>query len=242
MTASGAVDEVGIFIGANRQAHVFDYKDNLVAYGAYTTVALWNPFSIDKKGVYRTLVKHTKEVTCVRFIPGTDLLVSAGEDGEINVWKKSGDTYNLIQTLVEEDVSITCISVFDKHYFVTGNTRGEVSVYKIEDNRISLAYRYKVKFNFFALTLCLQKIDTAYLLLIGGTGTSLFVYTFTPTEGPKLQASKLRAALFSPIPNLCCLLVSKTSLFSSSTELSMLSFNLSRQRRMYLSWAPEARR
>lgn len=189
MTASGAVDEVGIFIGANRQAHVFDYKDNLVAYGAYTTVALWNPFSIDKKGVYRTLVKHTKEVTCVRFIPGTDLLVSAGEDGEINVWKKSGDTYNLIQTLVEEDVSITCISVFDEHYFVTGNTRGEVTVYKIEDTRISLAYRYKVKFNFFALTLCLQKIDTAYLLLIGGTGTSLFVYTFTPTEGPKLQAS-----------------------------------------------------
>lgn len=169
-----------VFIGANRQSFVADQNQSLVAYGAGSTVALWNPLASNRKGVYNTLKKHTKEVTCVRFIPSTGLLVSAGEDGEINVWNKNeGDfTYSLIQSLTQE-TSITCMAVTDEHLFVTGNTSGDISIWGGKEQFL-LLHEFKVKFNFYPNALALQKIGNSYVLIVAGTSCDLFVYSFGP--------------------------------------------------------------
>lgn len=189
MTSGTAVTEEGIFIGANRQAYVSDYKTNLVAYGAGSTVALWNPFSKDKKGVFHTLRKHTEEVTCVKFIPGSEYLVSAGEDGQIVLWKETEGEFKYFGSVTEEGASITCMSVYDDQFFVTGNSLGQVSVYKLEEGVPKLHQEFKVKHNFYPLTLCLHKIGSEYLLLVGGTSSTLFVYTFGDSSEIELVAS-----------------------------------------------------
>lgn len=183
-----SVSEECIFIGANRQANVADYKADLVAYGAGSTVALWNPFSSDKKGVYHTLRKHTEEVTCVKFVPEKDLLLSAGEDGQINLWKELNGFFEVIDTVLEEGASITCMCVYGD-YFVTANSLGCVNIYKLDDSKIKSHAKLSVNRNFYALTLCLQKIGSAFLLLVGGTNSSLFVYTFDASSETKLVAT-----------------------------------------------------
>jgi elongator complex protein 2 len=71
-----------VFIGANKHTHVADVHPtkHIVAYGAGNTIALWNPLSESSFGVYSTLKGHTREVTCVRFIPNSEYLVSGSED------------------------------------------------------------------------------------------------------------------------------------------------------------------
>lgn len=186
--ANSSVSEECIFIGANRQANVADYKSNLVAYGAGSLVALWNPFSSSKKGVFHTLRKHTAEVTCVKYVPDSDLLLSAGEDGQINVWKLNDNVYDVVGSLNEEGASITCMSVHGE-FFVTGNSLGKVNIYKLNGGNVSLHEELTVKFNFYPLTLCVHKIGSGYLLLVGGTNSSLFAYTFSSNDKPELVAT-----------------------------------------------------
>lgn len=80
-----------IFTGANKQSFVADYQRglNLVAYGAATNIALWDPLGPSSKGVFSTLKAHSKEVTGVRFIPNSPYLVSIGEDGKTVVWEST---------------------------------------------------------------------------------------------------------------------------------------------------------
>ncbi|CEP21842.1 unnamed protein product [Cyberlindnera jadinii] len=61
-----------IFIGANRQTHVADIHvgRKTIAFGAGSSIALWNPLDHHHRGVHATLKGHTKEVTCVRFFKG----------------------------------------------------------------------------------------------------------------------------------------------------------------------------
>lgn len=183
MTGTSDISQDAIFVGANRQGHVADYSENLVAFGAAHNVALWNPLSSDKKGVHHTLKKHTHEVTCVRFIPDSPFLVSAGEDGQINIWSRplsgTGNShFQLYQSLVEEDCSITCISVHENKVFATGNSKGEVHLYQQQkDSQFRSVHSFHVKFNFYPLTLCLQYINDAYLLVVGGTSNDVFVYS-----------------------------------------------------------------
>lgn len=181
MTGSETTAQDAIFIGANRHSHVADQIPNLVAYGAHETIALWNPFAKDKKGVYHTLKKHTQEVTCVRFLPGSNFLVTAGEDGQVNIWKNDSPgsenpDFSLQQTLGEENCSVTCMSVLNDKVFVTGNSNGDVCFYQRKGDEFELAHSFAVKFNFYPLTLCLQYINGAYLLMVGGTSNDLFVY------------------------------------------------------------------
>lgn len=182
MPVSPHLTQDAVFIGANRQGLVADQIPGLVAFGANNNVALWNPLAPNKKGVYYTLKKHTKEVTCVRFLPATKLLISAGEDGEINLWRQEIDNQNVIfllaQTL-QEPSSVTCMSVTDDQIFVTGNSSGDLKIWGPgDDAQFVCLHTFKVKVNFYPTTLALQKIGKDYLLVVGGTSSDLFVYSF----------------------------------------------------------------
>ncbi|KAK6464150.1 WD40-repeat-containing domain protein [Scheffersomyces coipomensis] len=179
------IKQEAIFIGANRQSFVVDYNksENLVAYGAGNTIALWNPLAENHIGVESTLKKHTKEVTGVRFIPNSPYIVSSGEDNEVNVWKKSENSYKLHESLSGHEHSITCLSVINEKIFVTGGADGNIIlwVYNSEEQSFKLSHKFQVKFNFFPLTLALQDIDTNgnYILAVGGTTSNLYIYSFT---------------------------------------------------------------
>lgn len=182
MTGTSPVTQEAVFIGANRQAFVADAIPNLVAYGAGSNIALWNPLSKHKKGVYHSLSHHTKEVTCVRFIPNSDSLISTGEDGTINIWKQylDGDeiSYSLHQSIHQDDCSVTSLTVSDENVFVTGNTLGNIRIWSYQGGTYQCAQDFKVKNNFYPTTFALQKIALRYLLAVGGTSNNIFIYTF----------------------------------------------------------------
>lgn len=182
MAGTNTVTQEAVFIGANRQGFVADTIPNLTAYGAGVSVALWNPLSKGKKGVYHTLNHHTKEVTCVRFVPGSDFLISAGEDGRINLWKQYHDKnqvkYILHQSIQQVDCSITALAVCDDKVFITGNSVGEIHIWGLKDQKYESLHTFKVKSNFLPTTFAFQKIGDHYLLVVGGTSNNIFVYSF----------------------------------------------------------------
>lgn len=182
MTGVPTVTQEAVFIGANRHGFVADTIPNLVAFGAGTTVALWNPLSQDKKGVYHTLNHHTKEVTCIRFIPNTDTLISTGEDGRINIWKQDLDNgqikFILLQSIQQEDCSITALTVSEGQVFVTGNSLGEIHIWGWKELQYECLHSFKVKPNFLPTAFAFQKIEDLHLLVVGGTSSQIFVFSF----------------------------------------------------------------
>lgn len=174
-------EQDAVFIGANKQSFVvdYDYDSNIVAYGAGKTVALWKPTGNNNTGVIATLKKHTKEITCVRFIPNSDFLITGAEDYEINVWKRHGDEFELSQTLTEHKGSITCVAVLNQDIFVTGGSDGQVIIWGF-DTTWKCVHEFVVKPGFFPLSLALEQIKQGqYILTVGGTNVNLYVFTFT---------------------------------------------------------------
>lgn len=170
------VTQDAVFIGANKQGHIADRVPGLVAFGAGTTVALWNPLCSAKKGVYLTLNHHTKEVTCVRFV-GEDVLLSAGEDGTICVWSRAEEgTFALLQTF-QQDCSITTVES-DGDTFVTGNSEGKLFIYRRTDGEFALVPTRRMNLAFLPTALALQRIENYYLLVVAGTTSDLYVFSF----------------------------------------------------------------
>ncbi|KAK6454865.1 ELongator protein 2 90kD subunit [Scheffersomyces xylosifermentans] len=202
MVSSG-VSQKAIFAGANKQAQVADYKNDqkVVAFGAGKNIALWNPLAKDRKGIYSTLKKHSKEITGIKFVPNSPFLVSVAEDTEINVWKEDENgEYSLAQTLNEHTSSITCLAVVNSRVFVTGSADGFVALWAFNENNgnnVVLVRKFEVKFNFLPTALAIEQIDSEgdYLLAIGGTSPNLFVYTFTLSSTNELQNFTLSASL-----------------------------------------------
>lgn len=195
MTGLNSVTQEAIFIGANRQGFVADSIPNLVAFGAGINVALWNPLAKDKKGVYHTLTHHTKEVTCIRFLPSTNTLISTGEDGRINLWQQKTEggqiNFDLLQSIDQEDCAITALAVSEGNIFVTGNSLGDIHIWGENNGEYEALHTFKVKHNFLPTTFALQKIGDLHLLVVGGTSNQIFVYSFDS----KLQELTQCAAL-----------------------------------------------
>lgn len=175
MTGNAHVTQDAVFVGANKQGLVADYVPNLVAFGAGTTVALWNPLAADKKGVYLTLNKHTKEVTCVKFLD-PETLISCAEDGLVCVWQKTAAGFSLYQT-IEQDSSIVALDV-SEDIFVTGNTSGQICIWEKDGEEFKNTHSFSVKSGFYPAVIALQKVLHHHIMVIGGTSCDLYVYSF----------------------------------------------------------------
>lgn len=181
---SQEVDQKAIFIGTNKQNYVSDYNHEIpvVAFGASNTVALWNPLDKSQKGVYHTLKKHTGEVTGVKFLPNTPFLVSVAEDNQVNVWKQKSDKtfYEHFQTLEGHENSVTCIAEINEHVFVTGGADHNIIIWLFDGGEFRLGHKFQVKSNFYPLALAVQNLDDEgnYVLAVGGTTSSIYIFTF----------------------------------------------------------------
>lgn len=184
MTTSDTVVQEGIFVGANKQSLVSDYhfEDEVVAFGAGTMIAMWKPLTENRRGVYDTYKKHTGEVTVVRFVQKTPYLISAAEDGIINLWRKQGTRYEHMRSLEFHQLSVTCLSVISADIFVSGSADGCIAVWKKDEEKEDWAviHEFTVKNNFYPLTLALQDIgdEGEYVLAIGGTDVKVYLYSF----------------------------------------------------------------
>ncbi|KAH3676072.1 hypothetical protein WICMUC_002369 [Wickerhamomyces mucosus] len=173
-----------IFIGANKQPYVADIHSSkrIVAFGAGNTIALWNPLTESGSGVYSTLKGHTGEITCVKYIPETELLVSGSEDGSIRVWKfKTPDSvfFELLTVLNAHEESITAIGIF-KSFFITGDTTGKIILWKVQDEQIIKLHEFNAKVGILPLALAIQKIaPDQYLIALGGSKFQISIYSFS---------------------------------------------------------------
>lgn len=184
MSVSEAVQQDAVFVGVNKQAYVADYnqENGEVAFGASNNVALWNPLSTSHKGVHDTLKQHTKEVIGVKFIQGTPYFVSVAEDGLICVWKKGANKYDLHQKIEFHTHSVTCLTVFGDYMFATGSADGYIALWGLDKDpqEFKQLHSFKVKFNYYPLTLAIQDVDNAgnHILAVGGTTSQLLIYAF----------------------------------------------------------------
>lgn len=176
------VDQKGVLIGANKQSHVLDFDQDgrLAAYGAGTTVAIWDPLAPSQKGVYQTLNGHTKEVTCVRFLRVFGWLASASEDGKICVWgrHREADSFSLRCSNDETTHAITTLCAVGNMKVLAGDSGGVITLWLVGASNLERISSFSVKKNFYPTCLSVQQIGNRYILVVGGTSSDLFVYTF----------------------------------------------------------------
>lgn len=182
------VIEEAIFVGANKQSSIMDYnaQEQMVAVGCSNTIGLWRPLASSHKGIFATLKKHNKDVTGVKFVPGSDFIVSIGEDHQVNIWKNTKVSYELYQSLDFHSESVTCLAVINEKIFVTGSADGNVCLWEFneDDNKVSLSHNFQVKPNFFPLSLAIQDIDefNNYILAVSGTNNNIYIFSFNLDE------------------------------------------------------------
>lgn len=173
------VEPQAVFIGANKQPFAVDYHQSheIAAFGAGNNIALWKANTFN--GIYHTLKAHTKQVTCIRFLTNGDL-ISGGEDSAIHIWayKNSDSEFIHKQSLLHHQGSITCVSVVDD-IFVTGSSHGEIIIWRLTNGEWNKIQEISVKQGFYPLTIAIQQVrPDEYVIGIGGTSSSLFIYTF----------------------------------------------------------------
>lgn len=200
------VSTESIFIGANRQNQVSDFSKErkLVAFGAGKTVALWNPLDPNNRGVISTLKGHKSDVTCVRFMRGTNLLVTASEDFCVKIWQFQDDDSSsvdveCIQTIDHYNHTIVALTVLPG-VIAVGCANGLVSIWTQDltnEGVFVLGKEFPIDRNVLPLSLSLSNVlDNKYMLAIGGTSIHVFVFSFIiNSETHTVDNCKLAAKL-----------------------------------------------
>lgn len=172
-----------IFIGANRHTHVADVHPtkHIVAYGAGNTIALWDPISESSFGIYSTLKGHTKEVTCVKFIPDTEYLISGAEDSLVKLWKfKDSSKFEFVSSLEFHKESVICVAVYGR-FIASGDTMGEIAIWYINDGGDAVKlHNFNAKLGVLPLAIAIQEIaKNQFILALGGSKNQIFIYSFS---------------------------------------------------------------
>ncbi|SCU79248.1 LAMI_0A07954g1_1 [Lachancea mirantina] len=182
------ISNEAIFIGANKQVQVSDYQAErqLVAFGAGKTIALWNPLDSEYRGVFGTLKGHNAEVTCVRFVTNSDLMISASEDSVVRLWRfTDAQKAQCIQVIEHHKHSITCVTV-DENVFAVGCADGSVSLWAICNGKANLEQELRCPKGIFPLCLALKAVGKKnFIMALGGTAANVFVYSFDVEGGLK---------------------------------------------------------
>lgn len=175
-----------IFTGANQQNQVSDYNKEreVLAFGAGENIALWNPLDSSHNGIYMTLKGHEADLTCIKFIKGSDFMVSTSEDYQIKIWKFEiiGDikSWKCIQTIKHYQNSIVALAVLPK-LIAVGCANGLVSIWNQpnDDEEFILGNEFEIAKNVLPLSLSMTNvINNKYILAVGGTNVNIFIFSF----------------------------------------------------------------
>lgn len=190
----------GIFVGCNKTVKVADYssRKEIVAFGASHAISLWSPLSDSHRGVIETLKSHTDNVVTVKWFSDSQFLISASEDGTVKLWKESTPDslrYSLVQTLNEHSGSITCLDTISEQVLAVGSADGKVSLWRFDGENFQLVKTFEVRAGYYPLAMELSHLEhSSYSLIIGGTNTLVYVYSFS-YDGEHLEGISLSSVL-----------------------------------------------
>lgn len=182
-----------IFAGCNRQTNCLDFSKSktTIAYGSNRHIGLWKPLNEENRGTYELIKGHNKEVTCVRFIEQDDCLVSCSEDSVVMIWKEKKGKYECINRLQRHNNSVTCLGVFDKDIFVTGDSGGKLIFWskRFNEKEFDFSFEFDLQEGFYPLTLSLQLMQkpNMYFLIVGGTSKKIHVFFFKLNDKKEIE-------------------------------------------------------
>ncbi|KAK8038148.1 hypothetical protein PG994_014915 [Apiospora phragmitis] len=192
--------EVGIeylSVGANRHTAVADWnEDGLVAFGADSNIALWQPNDAAVKGVSHLLAGHSDTVKAVKFLPKSSsdsesYLVSGGDDQTLKIWKWGATgSATCVQSVKGHAGAINCIATVhgrqeptEPTVFATGAADASIKIWAFEGGKVKLLQTVKTTPKFFPLCVALSHLHEAGDgLVLAAAGTKTFVQIFVASS------------------------------------------------------------
>ncbi|KAF2789182.1 WD40 repeat-like protein, partial [Melanomma pulvis-pyrius CBS 109.77] len=187
-------------IGGNRNPAAADWDTDglqLLAFGADSCIALWNPLDPENRGVQAILNGHSKVVNAVKFFPaqspGVSILLSGSADHTLRIWRgREGPKldFELVKTLTEHQGPITRISVLSgSNLFATGASDGSVKIWRLlHDSDFTavdaeLLQTITLTPKYFPLNIALATLDESSIVLaVAGTRSTVQVYISQDTH------------------------------------------------------------
>ncbi|KAF4120517.1 elongator complex protein 2 [Geosmithia morbida] len=189
--------------GANRQTAVADWhRDGLVAFGADSNVALWEPTADPPRGVTKLLSAHTDIVRAVQFLPAADgdestYLVTGGDDKTLVVWKAPvrSQNFTVVQTAAagSDDAhagAVNCLASLrltspahsprPRWLLVTGAADATIKVWEFAGDELRAVQSIQTVPKLFPLSLALSPLDRdgdVLVLAAGGTKDTIQILT-----------------------------------------------------------------
>ena len=201
-----------IAAGGNLHPSAADWTPNLLAFGAGTNIALWNPDDPSTRGVYALLSGHTDVVNAVKILQlddGRRFVVSGASDCSVRVWRqksRGGDDGLFFEEglcLMGHGGAVNTISVLggSDGVFASGGADGTVRVWRLgggegeggDENEkgatVELVQAITLKPRLLSLATALARLPSGEIVLaVAGTAANVQIYVQTQ-GGFELQAT-----------------------------------------------------
>ncbi|KAJ2797338.1 Elongator subunit elp2, partial [Coemansia furcata] len=182
----------------SRTAHALDWgAESIVAFGAGSIVALYDPTDPQGLGIHTTLQGHTKRVNCVRFVrsisgTATDTIVSASADCTARVWQRISQDWECKAVLSghrNSVISTASVELEDGLIIVaTSSTDGTLRVFEISgDDSVCVQTIDVGSRNAIDLAMAVLPGCGAVVLATGNTDNCVHLYTRTQAAGEKFS-------------------------------------------------------
>lgn len=162
--------------GGNRHPSAADWASGLLAFGAGSNIALWNPEDGRQNGIHALLHGHSDQVNAVKIYdtPQNRFLVSGGADTTIRIWGTTEDDYSSFEEkhcLRQHTGSINTITVAPElGLVVTGDADGRVNIWDLTDAGVTLVQSISLKPRYLPLTTAIASLgDGTIVLAVAGT-------------------------------------------------------------------------
>ncbi|KAH6625203.1 RNA polymeras-like protein II Elongator subunit [Boeremia exigua] len=183
-----------ISIGGNRNPAAADWDVNgsgILAFGADSGIALWDPQDQKLVGVHAVLNGHTKAVNAVKFFPSTSssvsVLLSGAADNTIRIWRAQNHDpykYTCVKVLSSHNNPITkLVTLPGSNIFASGSSDGSIKIWKlIHDGNytpidVELLQTIVLVPKYFPLILALAQLDAdSMVLAVAGTRPTIQVF------------------------------------------------------------------
>ncbi|KAJ2071210.1 Elongator subunit elp2, partial [Coemansia sp. S100] len=184
-----------IATACSRTPHALDWgTESLVAFGAGSIVALYDPTDAQGPGIHTTLQGHTKRVNSVRFVrsisgTSTDTIVSASADCTARVWQRTSQSWECKSVLSGHQnpvISTASIELEDRRIIVvTASTDGTLRVFEINGDSTCVQTIDVGSRNAIDVAITVLPDCGAVVLATGNTDNCVHLYTRTQAAGEK---------------------------------------------------------
>jgi elongator complex protein 2 len=178
--------------GGNRNSSAADWSatSSLLAFGADQNVAIWDPLHDSGHGINALLGEHPAKVTAVKFAGAAakaedEILITGCAAGEVVAWSHNFEgEWTCLHKIKAHSGTINTIAClqFTPNTFVTGGADGNVSLWRIHEQKISQLATLTLKPKFIPLALAAGHFTADHthdscFLVVGGTRNDIQVYS-----------------------------------------------------------------